>query len=250
MSLLTLNDLAVRRGGQPVLDRISLRIGAGEFVGLIGPNGAGKTTLLRAALGLLPFEGRSSLADLPVRARARAAAYLPQSRDVAWPVTVTDLVRLGRLPHLAARETEADRAVVTRSLDRMGLLAFQHRNAQALSGGELARVMIARVLAQDTPLILADEPAAGLDPENQIRSMQVFAALAAEGHGILASVHDLGLAARHCTRLLLLHQGRLIADGPPETVLSDAHLAQVFGIRVHRGQADGGPVILPLDVVR
>ena len=97
----------------------------------------------------------------------------------------------------------------------MGLEAYRSRSATALSGGEQARVLIARALAQDTPLLLADEPVAGLDPEAQMRTMQVFQELAAEGRGVVASIHDLGLAARHCTRLVMLHRGRLVADGPP-----------------------------------
>lgn len=231
MTLLTLDALTVRRGECPVVDRVSLSVGAGEFVGLIGPNGAGKTSLLRGALGLLPHEGRSSLTALAPRARARSVAFLPQSREVAWPVAVETLVALGRGPHLGFTGASArDRAAVDRALARMGLENYRGRSAAALSGGEQARVLIARALAQDTPLLLADEPVAGLDPAAQIRTMQVFRDLAAEGRAVVASVHDLGLAARMCSRLVLMSRGKLVADGPPAAVLTTANLAQVFGV--------------------
>jgi iron complex transport system ATP-binding protein len=249
MTLLALDDLIVRRGECPVVDRVSLTVGPGEFVGLIGPNGAGKTTLLRAALGLLPHAGHSSLAALPPHVRARAVAFLPQAREVAWPISVADLVALGRVPH-GAGGTATDAAAVALALDRMGLSAYRDRSATALSGGEQARVLIARALAQETPLLLADEPVAGLDPESQIRTMQVFRALVAEGRAVMASIHDLGLAARHCTRLVMLSRGRLVADGTPEAVLTPANLADVFGVHGYFAHAADGPVFQPLGVVR
>ncbi|MDO9526571.1 MAG: ABC transporter ATP-binding protein [Gemmobacter sp.] len=250
MTLMVLDGVTVLRGKCPVVDDVSMSVAAGEFVGLIGPNGAGKTTLLRAALGLLAHQGRSSLAALPVAARARVAAFLPQSRDVAWPVDVETLVGFGRVPHLDGVPTKDDRAAVDRALTRMGLEPFRNRTVTALSGGELARVLIARVLAQETPLILADEPIAGLDPESQIRTMEVLADLAAEGRAVVASVHDLGLAMRYCTRLVMVSQGRLVADGAPGRVLSDDNLAKVFGIRVFRGETPDGPVLQPVAVIR
>lgn len=246
---MALENLSVRRGQCPVVDGVDLTVAKGEFIGLIGPNGAGKTTLLRAALGLLPFEGQSSLASLPVAARARAAAFLPQGRDIAWPVGVADLVALGRGPHLAGAMTGADRAAVDRALDRMGLAGFRNRQATALSGGEQARVLIARALAQDTPLLLADEPVAGLDPEAQLRCMQVFADLAAEGRGVVVAIHDLGLAARHCSRLVMLDRGRVVADGPPRAVLSAEHLAQVFHVRGYHADTLEGLVFQPIALV-
>ncbi|ALG90639.1 MULTISPECIES: ABC transporter ATP-binding protein [Actibacterium] len=252
MSLLTLDHLTVHRGDRAVVRDVSLRVGAGECVGLIGPNGAGKTTLMRAALGLLPATGTSSVAALPAAARARQAAWLPQMRDIAWPVSVETLVALGRTPHLApgGRLREADRAAVDAALARLDLAAFRSRIATQLSGGEQARVLIARALAQDAPLLLADEPIAGLDPAHQIMTMTVFAALAAEGRAVIASLHDLGLAARHCTRLVLMGAGRLVADGAPADVLTPENLAQVFGVRAYYAQTPDGPVFQPLEVVK
>lgn len=239
-ALLHLQALTVRRGQCPVVDSVDLTVGPGEFVGLLGPNGAGKTSLLRGALGLLPHEGLSNLTALPARARARAAAFLPQGREIAWPVTVADLVALA----------DGGMAAQGRALARMGLDAYRDRRATELSGGEQARVLIARALAQDAPLLLADEPGAGLDPEAQIRTMQVFRDLADEGRAVVASVHDLGLAARHCTRLVLLHQGRKVADGPPRQVLSPENLATVFGVRGYHAETPDGPVFQPLGVIR
>ncbi|MCE8007855.1 ABC transporter ATP-binding protein [Aestuariivita sp.] len=250
MTLLALDRLTVRRGDCPVVDAVTVSVAAGECVGLIGPNGAGKTTLLRGALGLLPHQGQSSLTSMPGAQRARHAAWMPQSREIAWPVTVETLIALGRIPHLprGAKPRPDDQRAIEAAIARMGLEAFRHRTATQLSGGEQARVLIARALAQDTPLLLADEPIAGLDPASQIATMQVFGRLAREGHAVIVSLHDLGLAARHCTRLLMMSAGRLIADGAPRDVLTPDHIAQVFGITGFWADTDHGPVFQPLEV--
>ena len=238
MSLLSVDGLTVMRGTCPVVDTVRFEIGAGEVVGLIGPNGAGKTTLMRGALGLLPSTGASSVAALPQRERAKAAAWLPQAREIAWPVTVETLVGLGRSPYLAGgrRLSADDENIVADALAQMGLEGFAGRDATQLSGGEQARVLIARVLAQRTPLILADEPVAGLDPAHQFSLMRVFADLAATGTAVLVSMHDLSLAAQYCTRLLMMDRGKLIADGTPRDVLSDKLLRDVFHVT---GRWDG-----------
>ncbi|WP_102225144.1 ABC transporter ATP-binding protein [Acidimangrovimonas sediminis] len=247
--VLALREFSVRRGDLPVVDRVTLSVAGGECVGLIGPNGAGKTSLMRGALGILPHEGRASLAEMTPRARARAAAWMPQAREVAWPVTVETLVTLGRTPHLGLRGPgAADRAAVERALHRMGLGPLRDRIATELSGGEQARALIARALAQETPLLMADEPIAGLDPAGQIRTMEVFAALAGEGHAVIVSLHDLGLAARHCSRLVMMNRGRVVADGTPAEVLSPANLSAVFHVRAHHAHTADGPVFQPLGV--
>ncbi len=246
MTLLQLESFTVRRGVCPVVDGAGLAISAGEFVGLIGPNGAGKTSLMRGALGLLPHEGRSNLTAMSARDRARAMAYLPQGREIAWPVSVHDLVALGCGPH----DTMGAEAAVARALARMGLEAYRDRIATQLSGGEQARVLIARALAQETPLLVADEPGAGLDPEQQLRTMRVFQDLAAEGRAVFASIHDLGLAARSCSRLVLMSRGRIVADGLPRDVLSDENLAQVFGVRGYHAETADGPVFQPMGLMR
>jgi iron complex transport system ATP-binding protein len=245
MTPLVIDSLTVTRGPATVLAGLSFRVGPGECLGLIGPNGAGKTTLLRAALGLLPATGgTSSLAALDPQARARAAAWLPQDREIAWPVTVTDLVALGRLPH-GDGATPAGRAAVARAIDRIGIAHLARRPATELSGGERARALIARAFAQDAPLILADEPVAGLDAAAQIAAMRVFRNHADRGGAVLTAIHDLGLAARHCTRLIVLSEGRLAADGPPRDVLTPGLLARVFGLTAHVTDAGAGLIVQP-----
>jgi iron complex transport system ATP-binding protein len=252
MTLLSVDSLSVRLRTRPVLSDVSFSVGPRECVGLIGPNGAGKTTLLRAILGLVPHSGQSSLAALSPRDRGRAAAWMPQARDIAWPVSVETLVALGRTPHLSGLQGigAADRAHVDAALATMGLDALRHRTATRLSGGEQAMVLIARALAQDTPLLMADEPIAGLDPANQISTMEVFAGLAEAGRAVIVSIHDLGLAARHCTRLILLGEGGIAADGPPDAVLTPDNLARIFHVSAHYAHTPQGPVFQPLEVTR
>ncbi|MCO8145424.1 ABC transporter ATP-binding protein [Rhodovulum tesquicola] len=251
MTGLILSHLSVHRGPCPVVDDVSADLRPGEFVGLIGPNGAGKTTLMRAALGLIRHRGTSSLARLSAADRARTAAWLPQMREIAWPVSVETLVGLGRTPHLrpGQRMGAADRAAIADALGRMDLAGFEHRRATALSGGEQARVLIARAVAQEAPVLIADEPIAGLDPAHQITTMRLFAGLATEGRLVVAALHDLGLAARFCTRLLVLHRGRLEEDGPPGEVLTAPTLARVFGLRAYLADTPEGPIVQPVEVV-
>lgn len=246
MTLLTLQNLSVSRNGRPVLSGIDLTINEGEFVGLLGPNGAGKTTLLRATLGLLPHQGASSLAALPSHERARKAAFMPQGREIAWPVLVERLVALGRTPF---GDDRAGSSAVERAIAALELQPLRHRPATQLSGGEQARALIARMLAQDTPLLIADEPIAGLDPAAQIKVMKTFAGITAEGRAVLASLHNLGLAARYCSRLMLIAEGGVAADGPPAEVLTPANLARVFGITAHVTDTPEGLIFQPLDIL-
>ena len=252
MTLLEIEGITVRRGPCPVLDAVSLTLRPGELTGLVGPNGAGKTTLMRAALGLIPAEGRVTLGGTPLRYltprdRALRAAYLPQDREIAWPLTVEAVAALGRHPHRrpGAALSPADRAAIDRALARADATALRHRPATELSGGERARVLIARALAQEAPLLVADEPTAGLDPAHQLGLMRTFAELAAAGHGLLVSLHDLTLAARHCRRLVLMHEGRIAADGAPEAVLTPEALARVYGITARFTRDAAGPIVLP-----
>lgn len=206
---------------------------------------------MRAALGLLPHEGTCSLSAMTARARAQTCAWMPQERLISWPVSVETVIALGRLPHLpkGSRLRESDQRAVDAALDKMGLTRMRGRIATQLSGGEQARVLIARALAQDTPVLMADEPIAGLDPAGQISTMEVFSGLATEGRAVIVSMHDLGLAARHCTRLLLMHNGLLVADGSPQQVLTKDNLREVFGVSAHFSQTDQGPVFQPLGVI-
>lgn len=243
MSVLQLEHFGVTLRDRVVINDVTLSIEAGEFVGLIGPNGAGKTTLLRAALGLIPATGQSNIAAMTNDARARHAAWMPQARDIAWPIRVEDAVRLGKRPG-------ASDAPVIEAMARMELQGLAQRRVTNLSGGEQARVLIARAMAQDTPLLMADEPIAGLDPAHQIATMQVFGHLAQEGRAVVASLHDLGLAVRHCTRLIVLGENRVMADGAPRDVLTGDILRQVFGVSAFFQDTDQGPVFQPLEVIR
>ncbi|MBU3030687.1 ABC transporter ATP-binding protein [Paracoccus marinaquae] len=246
MMLLDIRNLSVSRRKRPVLHAVSLQLRAGELVGLIGPNGAGKSTLMEAALGLIPFAGRSNLASMTPEGRARAAAYLPQSREIAWPVSVEDLIALGRIPWPGGGRGPADRAAIDAAIARMRLEPYRKRTALRLSGGEQTRALIARALAQEAPLLIADEPVAGLDPAQQLACLRLFRSLADEGRGVLASIHDLGLAARFCSRLVLLAGGEILADGPPDAVLRDDLMRRAFGIATRRVDTPDGPAILPV----
>lgn len=254
--LLDVQNLKASLGRRPVLNGVSFSVMPGEFIGLIGPNGAGKSSLLRALLGLIPSEGAVALGTLDATRvgaseRALHMAYVAQEREIAWAVPVEMLVSLGRSPHRPgfAALTAGDRAAVERAMQRMEVDGFRERAATELSGGEKARVLIARALAQETPLLLADEPTAGLDPSHQITLMRLFAELAASDRSVVASLHDLGLAARWCTRLLLIDGGRIVADGPPADVLTAETLRAVYGVEAFFGETADGLVVQPLDLV-
>jgi iron complex transport system ATP-binding protein len=248
--------LVTRLGDRRVIDGLDLDLATGEFVGLIGPNGAGKSTLLRTLAGILPHDGEitfcgTSLDAKSGRERALTVGYLAQNREIAWPIAVAELVALGRLPHRApfAGETAADRAAVAEALRLTGLEPLAERRIDRLSGGELARVLLARVLAQETPVLLADEPAAGLDPAHQVSTMQIFSDLARAGRGVLVSLHDLTSAARWCDRLILVADGRVVAEGRPESVLTAERLAAVYGIEARIENDADGFSVTPLRLV-
>jgi iron complex transport system ATP-binding protein len=254
MTGLQATSVSLRLGGAPVLDDVDLRLDGGELVGLIGPNGAGKTTLLRVMAGLLPAAGGEvtvdgqTLAAMPRQALARTLGYLPQDGGSHWPLTVATLVALGRLPHQGPWRgpDAADRAAVERALAACDIAALADRPVNRLSGGERARVLLARALAGEPRILLADEPVAGLDPGHQLDVMQRLSALARDGAGVLAVLHDLTLAARFCDRLVLLDRGRVIAEGDADHVLSPDLLARCYGIRAHHALIDGNPVVIPL----
>lgn len=177
-------------------------------------------------------------------------AYLPQEREIAWSLSVERLVWLGRSPHRAALRplSPRDGEAVERAMAVMEIETLRSRSVTALSGGEKARVLVARALAQEAPLVLADEPTAGLDPSHQIALMRTFSQLAAEGHGIVACLHDLGLAARWCTRLVLLSHGRVVADGEPRSVLTPDRLRTVYNVEAYLAEHAGGPIVHPYDL--
>lgn len=246
-AVLSFENIGVRYGARRALADVTMSLSPGRVTGLVGPNGAGKTTLLRTALGLLvPEKGRVSLSGRPLNgwsaeARARTIAYLPQSAETHWPLLARSVVALGRMPHRSAlaRMTPGDEAAIDDALTRCDALAFADRRMDAISAGERARVLLARALATCAPILLADEPAAHLDPAHQLRLMELLRGEARRGAAVAVTLHDLSLAARYCDELVLLQEGRVAASGAPEDALSDAALADVFGVRALRGPAGG-----------
>ncbi|HXV23308.1 MAG TPA: ABC transporter ATP-binding protein [Alphaproteobacteria bacterium] len=253
MIQLRAQGMTVALGGRPVLSGVDLTLGAGQLVGLVGPNGAGKTTFLRAMAGLMPLRGgqvlldERPLAETSRKERARRIAYLPQRQQVEWPLSVRRLVELGRIPHLEpwAKPGGADRAAVEQALRATETTGLLERPVPTLSDGERARVLLARCLAGDPEILLADEPVAGLDPYHALKVMELLGLRAASGMAVLVVLHDLALAARFCERLVLLADGRVRAEGAPLEVLSPAHLAESYGIRAQYGQADGRHYLVP-----
>jgi len=246
MSALVLDHVSAGLGGRRVLDDVSLTVAPGELTALTGPNGAGKTSLLKAALGLIGISAGyvslsgAPLAGLGVRERARRASWLAQERASAWAISGADLVSLGRfavsggLPY--ARLARPDREAVDEALARTGACELAARSVHTLSGGEAARLHLARALAARAPLLLADEPGAGLDPRHQIEAMEILRAEAARGAGVLVVLHDLEAARRFADRAAVMDQGRIVALGAPGEVLDDELLARVFAVR----RAPGG----------
>lgn len=256
MTLLSARALTVAIGLRPVVGPLDLDVRAGEVVGLVGPNGAGKSTLMRALTGLAPYGGEllldgAPLARLAPGARARRVAHVAQTREIAWGLTVEEVVDLGRLPHRPrfAPRSAADARAVASALAAMDLAPLAQRRATELSGGETARVVVARALAQEAALLVADEPTAGLDPAHQIALMRVFRRMASEGGAVVVSLHELGLAARFCDRVILLERGRVVADAAPEDALSPERLAAVYGVTAHFSHDADGLVLMPTGLV-
>jgi iron complex transport system ATP-binding protein len=231
-ALLNLEGASVSLGERRVLDGVDLTVSAGELVGVLGPNGAGKTTLLRAALGLAKLaSGRALLCGHDVfglgpEARARLVAYLPQERRLAWSLAAWRVASLGavdRPPALA-------RAAALQALARVEMSGLADRGVLEMSGGERARVLLARLLATRAPLLVADEPVAGLDAEAQFHTLDLLREETSAGRAVIVTLHDLALAARTCDRIVVVDKGRIVADGRVAETLTPARLAEVFGL--------------------
>ena len=247
---LALDSVAVDFGSHFRLHPLSAELGDAELVGLIGPNGAGKSTLLRAMAALIDASGSvlvdgHRLADLDEAERAREVAYLAQATPASWPLSVRELVALGRLPHLGHPDAHRDECAVSEALARTSMTALEERLVTELSGGEYARAQLARALCVEAPILLVDEPIAQLDPFHQLQIMDLLHRHARDGHLVVAVLHDLALAARYCDRLILLDQGRLVADGPPRSVLTRERLHAVYQIEAIVEQREGEPLIVP-----
>jgi len=247
-----LADAVVRFGERKALDGVDCAVRAGAMVALVGPNGAGKTTLLRALADLQPLQAGEARYDgkrareLPRGELARRVAYLAQGGEAHWPLRVDHLVALGRLPHRRpfAGLSAADRAAVEAALAAADVAHLRARTLAELSGGERARVLLARALAVEAEILLADEPVAALDPAHQLAAMAVLRAAARQGAGVVVVLHDLTLAVRFCDRVIALAGGRAIADGPP-AALTDAVIADAYGVEALRGEHRGEPFLVP-----
>ncbi|MEM1250247.1 MAG: ABC transporter ATP-binding protein [Acidobacteriota bacterium] len=239
MTELRAEGLVVRAADATLLNITSIRLQAGELVAILGPNGAGKTTLLRALLGMnktaagtAEIDGRD-ISNFSASERARSVSYLPQQRPLAWPNTVFDVVSLGRFAHgatlgrLSAKDAEAvETAIVSCDLQHLA-----RREVDTLSGGELARVHLARAFATRAPLLIADEPLAELDPRHQWRIAELLKSFVADGGGALAVLHEVAIASRVADRLIWMKSGEIVSEGTPVETLSAERLQEVYGVR-------------------
>jgi len=228
---LAAENLTLVRGGRTVVTGLGAALVPGQITAIVGPNGAGKSSLLLGLAGLLqPAEGCVTLDDRPLKAlalreRAQAIGYLPQAPDIAWDVAVENLVALGRLPW-----RDRGTAAVEAALAALSLEALRHRPVSQLSGGERARVLLARVLAGEPRWILADEPLAALDLAHQLSLIAHLKACARAGQGVVVVVHDLAIAMNHADRVVVLQDGQLVADAAPAAALAPPVIAKVWGV--------------------
>lgn len=236
---LTLEDVGIVRDGQPVIAGVSARFRPGRVTIILGPNGAGKSSLIKAMAALIPFTGSiaiggSPLAALSPRDRARQIGYLPQDGVIHWNVRAREAVALGRTPHRSpfAALSNDDHAAIHDAMAATDTLALADRSLDTLSGGERARVLLARVLAGRPAWLLADEPLASLDPAHQIDILARLGGLAASGMGIVLVLHDLAQAARLADDALLLKAGRAVACGPADEVLTAPTLGALFDVEI------------------
>jgi iron complex transport system ATP-binding protein len=255
--ILAAHDLTVRYPGADTaaVEAVSLRISAGDLVALVGPNGSGKTTLLRALLGTVPLangevrlEGRP-IGDWTGTELARTVGVVTQREESLFPLTVEETVTLGRYAFLRplAPISDADRAIVAGAMRRADVARLARRRTDELSGGEWQRVRIARALAQEPRLLVLDEPTASLDVRHEMEVFELVRGLAGQGIATILVTHHLNLAARYADRLLLLHEGRLVAEGLPSAVLTGDTVARVFDWPVAiTTWCDGAPQIVPL----
>jgi ABC-type cobalamin/Fe3+-siderophores transport system ATPase subunit len=234
--MLDAQKISVVRQGRRLLDGVSCSFRPGAVNIVIGPNGAGKSTLLACLAGLIePNAGHVTLDSTDIKAmdcmkRAQTIAFLPQNGEVNWDVRARDLVALGRYSHRHTASASEDQAAISRAMADADCSQFAERNIVALSGGERARVMLARVLAGQPKWLLADEPLANLDPKYQLQLLAILRARALDGTGVIAVLHDLTLAARTADHVVLMRDGAIFAAGPAKAVMTTENLNSVFGI--------------------
>lgn len=249
-------NLSLLRGKRKVLDNLSISLKQGQLTGIIGCNGAGKSSLLsllsgyqQTQTGEVLYAGKS-ITNVTLAQRAKQVAFLPQGQGVHWPLPVERVVALGRLPHGSDSQlSDADCLAIRQAMRWTNITHLAGRNVQTLSGGERGRVLLARALAIEASVLLADEPLAGLDPGCQLRLMELLQKLAMDGMAIALVLHDLDLATRYCDALYLLHEGRLLASGSPDEVLTGHNLGEAFGIKAWHGVIDNHRCMVPLTAI-
>jgi iron complex transport system ATP-binding protein len=247
------SGVSVTLGGTRVLDDVDLAVADGEWLSIVGPNGAGKTTLLRWLAGLTPGPGTLHLDGRPAgslrrRERARLVALVPQAPVIPDGMTVADYVLLGRNPHISPLGVEGphDLAAVHDALSHLELVEMAGRLVSTLSGGERQRVLIARALAQGSPVVLLDEPTTALDVGHQQQVLELVDALRREhGLSVVSTMHDLTLAGQYADRLVLLDGGRVVVEGAAGEVLTEENLSRYYGAKVRIIHDGGQPVVLP-----
>jgi iron complex transport system ATP-binding protein len=252
--MITCCGVSVSLGGHSVLSAIDLRVRRGEWLSIVGPNGAGKSTLLRVVAGLVPAAGSVHLAGRPANAlrrreRARLVALVPQAPVIPDGSRVIDYVLLGRTPHIRPLSVEGahDLAAMHDALAHLDLLGLAQRAITTLSGGERQRVLIARALAQGSPILLLDEPTTALDVGHQQQVLELVDELRHEHNlTVVSTMHDLTLAGHYAERLVLLDQGRIVVEGRAADVLTADNLARYYGARVRIIHEDGAPAVLPI----
>jgi iron complex transport system ATP-binding protein len=254
VSPLNLDSLSVTLSNRPVLHNITATLRPGRVTAILGPNGAGKSTLVKAAAALVPATGTICLGDQPIAAldprdRARRIGYLPQDAALHWNVPAADVIALGRAPHRSpfAALSDEDRAAIAEAIAATETADLLDRPVHELSGGERARVLLARVLAGAPDWLLADEPLASLDPAHQIDILDRLRARAATGAGVVIVLHDLVQAGRAADDVLLLKDGTIAAFGPAAEVLTPDHLRAVFAIDVAVVANHDRPLCIPIE---
>lgn len=237
-------------GEAPTLKDITFTVRAGEVVGLIGPNGSGKSTLLRCVVGILhPQSGSIRLNERDIRAlgpneKARMVGYVPQIENRGFPATVFDTILMGRKPYISWAPSRKDLETCVRVMGKMDILDLALRNVNHLSSGQKQKVIIARALCQEPELILLDEPTSNLDLKHQVEVLSIICNEAKEGLSAVMAIHDLNLAMRFCDRIVVLNDGKIIAEGGPEIITAEV-LSQVYGLEVSVTVNDGFKVVMP-----
>ena len=224
----------------PKIDDISFKLNTGEVTAIIGPNGAGKSSLLKILAGILvPEQGQISLnetrySDIPSDKRAQSIAYLAQDSFVYWPMPVRDIIALGRIPFQndCNYSNRKDSQIIDNVINDLNLKAYESRSFHSLSGGERARVLLARALVSQSHVLLVDEPIASLDLKYQFEIMELLRKVASQGVCVVVVIHDLSIAANYCDRFFLISQGKLLHEGRRDAVLNTENIQKAFGVKV------------------